>query len=190
MWSFERFRGGARRCLPEPGAQRGKPRRRTDAGRVAALALSLALAGCVHPLYGPNGVQSRLAQIQVSPIADRLGHYLAEELKFQVDGSGAPPPPRYRLDLTVTEQVGGLIVNLRNLTSDTASVTLNATYTLVEIAGGKEITKGSASSSASYDRYQQRFANLRAARDAEIRAANVLAEQIRTRIGIALLDQN
>ncbi len=39
---------------------------------------------------------------------------------------------------------------------------------------------------ASYDRDAQRFANIRAARDAEIRAAKTLADQIRTRLAVAL----
>ena len=37
-----------------------------------------------------------------------------------------------------------------------------------------------------YDRTSQRLSNVRAARDAEIRNAKVLADQIRTRIAIAL----
>ncbi|MFI5013779.1 MAG: LPS assembly lipoprotein LptE [Hyphomicrobiales bacterium] len=154
----------------------------------SALADMPALSGCIHPLYGPNGVSAQLSQVEVAPIPDRVGHYLAEELKFQTDGSGPPPAPRFRLNITTTESVGGLITNLRSLTSDAASVTVTASYSLVEIAGGKEVAKGTATAAASYDRSQQRFANVRAARDAELRAATVLADQIRTRVGIALLD--
>jgi LPS-assembly lipoprotein len=150
--------------------------------------LALALNGCIHPLYGTNGVDAQLAQIEVAPIPDRVGHYLAEELKFETNGSGASPVPRYKLTITTTESLGGLIVNLHSLTSDAAALTLTANYSLVEIEGGKEVTNGKASATASYDRSQQRFANVRAARDAEIRAATVLADQIRTRIGIALID--
>ena len=85
--------------------------------------------------------------------------------------------------------VGGLIVNLRSLTSDAAAVTLTATYTLVEIQGGRQVTTGRRPRPPPMTDPQQRFANVRAARDAEIRAANVLADQIRTRLGIALLNQ-
>jgi LPS-assembly lipoprotein len=169
MWSFERFRGGG--C------------------GLTLAGMLLALSGCIHPLYGPNGVNAQLAQIEVAPIEDRAGHYLAEELKFETDGSGERPPPRYRLTVTVKESVGGLIVNLHTLTSDAASVTLTADYRLVTIQGGNEIAKATATATASYDRSAQRFANVRAARDAEIRAATVLADQIRTRLGIVLLDQ-
>jgi LPS-assembly lipoprotein len=152
-----------------------------------ASALALALSGCVHPLYGTNGVATQLAQIEVAPIPDRVGHYLAEELKFETNGSGTAPPPKYRLNITTQETLGGLIINLHSLTSDAASLTLTANYSLVDIEGGKEVTKGTATANASYDRSQQRFANVRAARDAEIRAATVLADQIRTRVGLALL---
>jgi LPS-assembly lipoprotein len=155
---------------------------------VVASIVALALAGCIHPLYGTNGVDSKLAQVEVAPIPDRVGHYLAEELKFETNGSGASPSPKYKLTITTGETLGGLIVNLHSLTSDAAALTLTANYSLVEIEGGKEVTRGTATATASYDRSQQRFANVRAARDAEIRAATVLADQIRTRIGIALLD--
>jgi LPS-assembly lipoprotein len=149
----------------------------------------LSLAGCIHPLYGKNGVSAQLAQVEVAPIPDRVGHYLAEELKFQTDGSGAPPPPKYRLNVAVTESVLGLIVNLHSSTSDAAGVTLTATYTLTNIETGASVTAGTVTAYTSYDRSEQRFANVRAARDAEIRAAIVAADQIRTRVGIALLDQ-
>ena len=189
MWSCERSRRGASRAVAGLSA-RAKPRltgRTLRAG--LGLALMLGLAGCIHPLYGQNGVSAQLAEIQVAPIPDRVGHYLAEELKFQTDGSGMPPDPRYRLEVKVTENVGGLIVNLRTLSSDAAAVNLSASYTLTEIATGKVIYSGGASANASYDRSEQRYANVRAARDAEIRAANVLADQIRTRLGIVLLSQ-
>ncbi|MBV9431431.1 MAG: hypothetical protein JO137_06375 [Hyphomicrobiales bacterium] len=170
MWSFDRLcRGRFRPAL--------------------ASAVALALSGCIHPMYGSNGVNTQLAQIQVAPIPDRVGHYLAEELKFETNGSGTDPAPRYRLNITTQESLGGLITNLHSLTSDAASLTVTANYSLVEIETGKEVTKGSLSSTASYDRSEQRFANVRAARDAEIRAATVLADQVRTRIGIFLLNQ-
>jgi LPS-assembly lipoprotein len=179
MSSFDRFRRGAFDI----------PLTRRAARTALATPLVLALSGCIHPLYGPNGVNAQLAQIEVAPIADRVGHYLAEELKFQTDGSGEPQPRRYRLTVTATESASGLIVNLHTLSSDSASVTITGTYSLVEIASGKEIVKGTVNAVASYDRSPQRFANVRAARDAEIRAATLLAEQIKTRLGIALLEQ-
>ncbi len=48
------------------------------------------------------------------------------------------------------------------------------------------MTTGKATATASYDRSAQRFATVRAARDADIRLAKVLSEQIRTRLSAAL----
>jgi LPS-assembly lipoprotein len=66
-----------------------------------------------------------------------------------------------------------------------ATLVANATYTLTAL-DGRPITTGGASASASYDRYIQRFANVRASRDAEIRIARLLAEQIKTRLSAVL----
>ena len=44
------------------------------------------------------------------------------------------------------------------------------------------VTGGSATGTATYDRGVQRFATVRAERDAEIRLAKTLAEQIKTRL--------
>ena len=60
-------------------------------------------------------------------------------------------------------------------------------YTLETLDGTKIITEGVATSTATYDRSVQRFASLRAARDAEIRLAKVLAEQIKTRLASVLV---
>ncbi len=59
-------------------------------------------------------------------------------------------------------------------------------YALESVDGRRVITEGVATSTATYDRSIQRFASLRAARDAEIRLAKVLAEQIKTRIASVL----
>jgi LPS-assembly lipoprotein len=155
---------------------------------LASLVL-LSLSGCIRPMYGANGVNTKLAEIEVPSIPDRVGHYLVEELKFETDGSGNPPPPRYRLALSATSTALPTIVDIGMQRADAATVTVSATFALTEIVSGRAITSGSANASAPYDRTEQRFANVRAARDAEIRAATVLADQIRTRLAIALLNE-
>ena len=52
--------------------------------------------------------------------------------------------------------------------------------------GGQPITKGTAMVVASYDRTSERYSNIRAARDAEIRDAKQLSDQIRLRLAAAL----
>ena len=69
MWSFDRL------CV-----------RASRPALASTLALTLALSGCIHPMYGSNGVNAQLARIEVPPIPDRVGHYLAEELRKRSAG--------------------------------------------------------------------------------------------------------
>lgn len=163
--------------------------------RLAAFtALALSLAGCLRPLYGPSAsgasVPALLASIDVQPIAvpvelERVSHYLRSELIFDLDGSGQPAPKRYKLTVSYTQSVATPIVDTATGRAQSATITGNATYTLTTFDGAP-VTTGTAVGSASYDRFPQRFASVRAARDAEIRVAKLLADQIRTRVAAHL----
>jgi LPS-assembly lipoprotein len=50
----------------------------------------------------------------------------------------------------------------------------------------KEVLKGNASAAAAYDRTTQRYNDMRAARDAEIRLARALSAEISMRLASAL----
>lgn len=158
------------------------------APRRAAPALALLLAGCFQPLYGSlNGrLQDELQSIAVDPIPDRLGHYLGNELIFAFNGTGSTVTPKYRLLVTVSEHSQTPLVDTFESRATASTVVVDANYRLVPAGGGAPITTGTATTLATYDRSAQRFANLRAARDAEIRDAKTLADQIRTRISAAL----
>lgn len=165
-------------------------------GFVAAAVLSLALGGCLRPLYGPTAsgqpLAAAMAAVDVEPVQtatgqERLGHYLRSELVFDLDGSGQPSPKRYRLSLSASERVQTPIVNSVTGRADSATVIVAVAYKLTASEGGRIVAEGTAQSTASYDRTSQRFASVRAARDAEIRLARVLADQIRTRLSAALL---
>ena len=62
---------------------------------------------------------------------------------------------------------------------DVENLRLNASYVLTEIATGKAVVSGTTFSRVSYDipGQQQRFAGDRGLRDAENRAAKVIAEK-------------
>jgi LPS-assembly lipoprotein len=155
----------------------------------AALLLAFALSGCIRPLYGPlsegGDVASELQAIAIDPIPNRLGHYLGNELIFGLNGTGSHVPPKYRLSVTVSESVQSPLIDTVTGYPTAANVVVNAAYTLVLVQGGEPITKGEVIAAASYDRTSQRYADIRAARDAEIRNAKTLADQIRTRIAAA-----
>jgi LPS-assembly lipoprotein len=166
---------------------RGRPTRLLSP--LAALGAALLLGGCFQPLYGgPAGsnLKASLAAIEIDPIPDRIGHYVRNELAFDLDGSGIAAPKQYRLSIKVKEKVASPVVDTVAGRAQAGTVTAEATYVLKSLAGDTLVTEGTAVAFASYDRTTQRFASVRAARDAEIRIANQLAEQIRTRIAAVL----
>ena len=158
-------------------------------GAVAALSLAGGLAGCFQPLYSKSahpGLVEDLRAIQVVPIKDRVGHYLADDLSTDLNGTGQSPPPKYRLTVTVTLGTQTPTVNSELNVATSATVTGEANYTLNKVDGGVEVLKGNASAAAAYDRSQQRYDDLRAARDAEIRLARALSSEISLRVASAL----
>ena len=156
---------------------------------LVALALAGALAGCFQPLYGEAahpGLVEDLRAIEVEPIKDRIGHYLADNLTTALNGTGQTPTPKYKL--TVTVSVGTSTPTVSSLTNvaTSATVTADARYTLNKADGGAQVLTGVANADASYDRTQQRYNDLRASRDAEIRLARALADEIALRLAAQL----
>ena len=77
-----------------------------------------------------------------------------------------------------------IIVDTQSSRPDIENYGLNATYSLLEIATNRIVVTGQTFSRVSFDipGQQQRFARLRGLRDAEIRAARVIADNIKTRL--------
>ncbi len=164
-----------------------------DRARAAAAPLmALGLGGCFQPLYGEAahpGLVDDLRAVEVAPIKDRIGHYLGDDLVSNLNGSGETPAAKYRLLVAVTQTSQTPTVESQINAADAATVVGKATFTLTKIDGGAVIFKGEATSAAVYDRTLQSFANLRAARDAEIRLARSLAGEIELRVAAALGDK-
>jgi LPS-assembly lipoprotein len=150
--------------------------------------LCLPLAGCLQPVYGSltsgGDVAGQLQAIAIDPIPDRLGHYLENELIFALNGTGSKVIPKYRLNVALRESVQTPLLDTVTGYPSSATVVVIADYTLSQ--AGAAIFKESATVVASYDRTSQRFTNIRASRDAEIRDSRLLAEQIRTNIAAFL----
>jgi LPS-assembly lipoprotein len=157
-------------------------------GALFAFASAIPLAGCIQPLYGANGgfdnspLAAELQAIEVDEIPGRMGHYVRNELIYGFNGTGSTVQPRYRLTVTLRERVQTPILDTVTGRATSATVIADAEFRLVALPQNTEITKGTALNIASYDRFSNRFANVRAARDAEIRDAKVIADSIRTRV--------
>lgn len=159
----------------------------------AALGATVALGGCLQPMYGQfaeggPGLDQRLKEIAIEPIPDRIGHYLGDDLIFDLNGTGSQVPPKYRLFVTLNEAVQAPLIDTVSGRASAATVVINAKYKLVSIASGFPLTEGTAFVFKSYDRTSQRFSNIRAARDAEIQDAKQLSDQLRIKLASALSD--
>ena len=159
---------------------------------VVVLGALVGLGGCFQPLYGEAahpGLTEDMRAVEVAPIPDRIGHYLGDDLVSRMNGSGETPPPKYRLTVRITQSSRAPTVESQIATADAATVVGEAKFDLTRIENGAIIYTGSATASAVYDRFFQSYANLRAARDAEIRIARELADEIALRVGAALSEK-
>lgn len=162
-----------------------------------AMALAGAVAGCFQPLYGersPTGgsaIRERLAAVDIEPInvpngtpASRIAVLVQNELRFGLTGGGGPAAATHRLTIKFSSGIASIIIDRTTGRSEFTNFNLDATYVLKEIASNKNVVTGSAVTRVTYDipGQEQRFAADRGQRDAEERAAKLLADQIRTRL--------
>jgi LPS-assembly lipoprotein len=164
---------------------------------VPVVLLSAALlGGCFQPLYGTSTETGRpaardaLSSIDVQQIDAAantseapLAVQIRNDLLFNFTGGGYPAPSTHKLKV----QINGnrAVVNIDRATAlpSIETYTLRTSYSLTEIATGKVVVTGNASTAVSYDTLgQQRFARLRGMRDAEHRAAKVISDNITSRL--------
>ena len=160
---------------------------------IVLAALGITLGGCVQPLYGTLGagvLESELQAIKIEPIPERFGHYVEKELAFAFNGTGLEVAPKYRLVVNLKQRVQAPVVDTVTSRATAATVTGDASFELYAIGKSEPVVQGVAFSVAGYDRFSQRISNVRAARDAEIRDAKAIAEQIRTQIAARLASRN
>ena len=161
-----------------------------------AMALSAAAlaGGCLQPLYAEStvsnvggSVRNALRDVEIDEIKGLTGHYLRNELVFELDGGGQNvAPKRLKLSASVTDALEVVTVDFINGRADSAILVARATWSVINIADGKVVARGTNMVRAPYDRSVQRFATVRAARDAQIRAAKSLATLIRGQLSADL----
>jgi len=162
---------------------------------VIVAGLSVGLSACFRPLYGPTAsgetLQTVLSSIEVPELKwpdaqARVGHYIRSEVIYALNGSGQDLPKRYVLALSLSQTLQSPIVDTVTGRAQTATIAGTLTYTLTAKDGSKTVTTGTVTSYTTYERFPQRFATVRAARDAEIRLAKALADQVKTRLAMEL----
>ncbi len=163
--------------------------------RLAAIsALSIALAGCFQPMYGelPVGggpsLRDALRDVEIAEIEGRVGQEIRNDIIFELTGGdGNPAGAPFKLAMTISTRTQTPIIDPTTGLSQVDVVALTVRYRLVDVATNKLVLTDSALARVSVDRSMQRFARLRGIRDAENRAAKVVAQQIRSRLATYFL---
>ncbi len=139
----------------------------------------LVAASCVYrPLYG-GADGDALSQIYVEDVETRTAQQLRNHLIFLLQGGRDNPETKYVARLRVVDSYREFAA-VKNVRDDTAgSVTVSVSYDLIDTENNTRVAGGNRVAVASYDRTQQSFANNRARRDAENRAAKEAAEKLK-----------
>jgi LPS-assembly lipoprotein len=163
---------------------------------IVVAALAALTAGCFQPMYaehadGTPGLREKLMGVDLPPVNKpnssreaRLGVEIRNALAFKLYGNATGMPPTHRLEIRFTTTRYDLMTdpNTGLPTSETTGV--DAQFNLIEIATNKSVMTGTTFSHLSYDipGSYQRFSRARALRDAEDRACQEVAENIKTRL--------
>ncbi|MGI9401562.1 MAG: LPS assembly lipoprotein LptE [Rhizobiaceae bacterium] len=144
-------------------------------------------ASCVYqPLYGTTE-GDELAQIWVEDVDTRTAQQLRNHLIFLLQGGQDNPEAKYIARLRVVDSYREFAA-IKNVRDDSAgSVTVSVSYDLIETENNTRVAAGNRVAIASYDRTQQSFANSRARRDAQNRAAKEAAEKLKLAFAADLL---
>lgn len=159
--------------------------------RTMLVAAALLLAGCqARPLYqsmdGDGGARGSLAAIAYSPAESRVGLETRNRLIFLTTGGVESSTPQYRVELSVSTAVQGVLLERGADTPNSGRAVATGTYTLKRISDDTILKAGRRQAVALFDYPRQEFAKLRSVRDAETRAARELAELIYADLSMAL----
>jgi LPS-assembly lipoprotein len=166
--------------------------------RIACVgALGGLLAGCFQPLYGEHSfsnapaIAPALAAVDVAQIAApngtpeaRVAVETRNQLLFNLTGGAAAPAPTHRLIMRMASTRLSVIVDINSGRPDAEDYGLNVGFTLMEIKSGKIVVTSETYARVTYDipGQAQRFARARGLRDAENRAAKLIADNVRARL--------
>lgn len=146
------------------------------------------LAGCAdgsgfRPLYGSLGANAdaRMAQVEFSSIPGRNGQRIRNELLFKSYGGGNGAPPRYRMEIAIKESTTTTLV-LADGTSAGLIFQIDARFQLIDIESKKVLLQGVSQARANSERFTNVFSNVRAADEAQERAAKTIAVDLKARI--------
>jgi LPS-assembly lipoprotein len=151
--------------------------------------LALGPAGCgFRPMYAKptgaaSGVDVDLARIRIGPLKDRNGQILRNALIQRLTPRGEAADYLYTLDVKLSETVGSLGYR-KDTFATVANMSVSAAVRLTK--DGANILGDTVATTVYFDYLGPRYASLSMERDAEERALNQLAEEIRNRVAVAI----
>jgi LPS-assembly lipoprotein len=157
--------------------------------RALLLGLAAGLGACnFRPLYLAQAgddvaVHSELAAIEIRGLEGRLGYLLRDALLDELNPTTADVPPRYVLDVRLSSRARAFGIQLDN-TITRYNVALTARFQLREKAANEVLVASTVRRVASYNVSREPYADLIAAQDAERRAAQEVATDIRTLLAV------
>jgi LPS-assembly lipoprotein len=160
------------------------------------LATAALTAGCFQPLYGTGddpdrpGLRAALAAVDVLQIdaaantsEARLAVQIRNDLLYNFTGGGGSNSPTHRLKVQISGGRSVVTVDKPTALPTVEFYQLKTTYSLTELATGKVVVTGQASTNVSYETLgQQRFARISGMHDAERRAAKVISDNVTSRL--------
>jgi len=164
---------------------------------VLVVAIAVTTAGCFQPLYseqplvGGPAVATALGNVDILQIDAptgtddaRIAVELRNDLLFGLQGGNGGGSPTHSLKIRLTPSRYPIIQDFQTARASSELYGLTASYQLTDLRTGTVVLNASTTSRVSYDipGEQQRFARARGLRDAESRAAQVIADNIRARL--------
>jgi LPS-assembly lipoprotein len=166
-------------------------------GRFLVVAAFAALtAGCFQPMYadradGTPALRDKLMGVELPPVDKpnssreaRLGVAIRNALAFKLYGNATGGPPTHRLIIKFTTSRYDLMTDPNTGLPTSENSGIDAQFNLIDNTTNKSVMTGTTFSHVSYDipGSYQRFSRERALRDAEDRASQEIAENIKTRL--------
>lgn len=151
--------------------------------------LALGPVGCgFRPMYGvpsgaATGVDADLAAVRIEPIKDRIGQQLRNALLQRLSPRGEAADYTYSLQVKLSESVSNL-----GFRKDTYATVANLSMSaqVVLLREGASILGTTVSTTVYFDHLGPRYASVATERDAEERALDQLADNIRNRVAVAI----
>ena len=152
---------------------------------LVTLTILISLTGCgFEPIYnaGTSSVfESDMREIEISPIKNRIGQQLRNELEQRILPKGRARFSKYILNVTLSKSKQGLAVK-KSKNATRANLNFRASYQITRKIDSAVLTSGSSRIVTSYNILTKPFATLMAEKDAIKRATQEISADITTKI--------